>query len=67
MLYIPKIDREEGILDGVIDIHCHAGPCIFAKDLDEIELEFGPASEQYFHKYSDFCANIRDRSIDLPE
>jgi len=38
MLYIPKIDREEGILDGVIDIHCHAGPCIFAKDLDEIEL-----------------------------
>jgi hypothetical protein len=38
MFYIPKIDIEEGILDGVIDIHCHAGPCIFAKDLDEIEL-----------------------------
>ncbi len=38
MLYIPKRDKEEGILDGVIDIHCHAGPCIFEKDLDEIEL-----------------------------
>ena len=38
MFYIPKIDIEEGILDGVIDIHCHAGPCIFAKDWDEIEL-----------------------------
>jgi hypothetical protein len=38
VLYIPKNDREEGILDGVIDIHCHSGPCIFQKDFDEIEL-----------------------------
>jgi len=35
---IPKLDIEERILDGVIDLHCHAGPCIFEKLFDEIEI-----------------------------
>lgn len=40
MVYIeiPKIDIEEHILEGVIDLHCHAGPCIFEKLFDEIEV-----------------------------
>ncbi len=36
-LYIPCKDKEEGILEGVVDMHCHAGPCIYGKDFDEIE------------------------------
>ncbi len=35
---VPKRDDEEGILKGVIDLHCHAGPCVYGKDFDEIEL-----------------------------
>jgi len=36
-LYIPQRDEDEGILHGVIDMHCHAGPCIYGKDFDEIQ------------------------------
>jgi hypothetical protein len=35
---IPKVDVEEQLLDGVIDIHCHAGPCVFEKLFDEAEI-----------------------------
>lgn len=37
-LEIPNLDVEEGILDGVIDLHCHAAPCLFEKLFDEIEI-----------------------------
>ena len=36
-LYIPDDDRSKEILDGVIDLHCHAGPCIYGKEFDEIQ------------------------------
>ena len=36
-MYIPSRDRDEGLLTGAIDMHCHCGPCIYAKDFDEIE------------------------------
>ena len=35
---IPKIDVEEQLLDEVIDLHCHAGPCLFEKLFDETEI-----------------------------
>jgi hypothetical protein len=35
---IPKQDIDNGILDGIIDLHCHAGPCLFDKLFDEIEI-----------------------------
>jgi len=34
---IPRRDRDEGLLTGAVDLHCHCGPCIYAKDFDEIE------------------------------
>jgi hypothetical protein len=37
MYDIPEIDRNTGILNGIIDIHCHAAPCLYEKDYDEIE------------------------------
>ena len=37
-LEIPKADVEEKLLEGVIDLHCHAGPCIFEKLFDEMEI-----------------------------
>jgi hypothetical protein len=37
MLQIPQRDIDDGTLDGVVDIHCHAGPCIYIKDFDEIQ------------------------------
>lgn len=36
-MYIPRLDREERLLEGVVDLHCHAGPCVYGKDFDEVE------------------------------
>jgi hypothetical protein len=37
-LDIPKADVEQKLLDGVIDLHCHAAPCLLEKLFDEIEI-----------------------------
>ena len=36
-LPIPDNDRTNELLDGVLDLHCHAGPCLYGKEFDEIQ------------------------------
>jgi hypothetical protein len=34
---VAKRDEIDGLLVGAIDMHCHCGPCLYAKDFDEIQ------------------------------
>ena len=36
-LYLPRADVDDALLEGAVDTHCHAGPCIYGKDYDEVE------------------------------